>query len=110
MVKLLLDESVPRRLADFFPGRFRVSTAPKMEWSGKGNGELLALAAQASFAALITADQSMEYQQNLQTLPIAVIVLVAHQNRIEDFSPLVPSIIDLLDAGIERRVYRISAT
>ena len=109
MTKLLLDESVPRRLADFFPDRFLVSTAPKMGWSGKENGDLLALAAQASFSALITADQNMEYQQNLNTLPIGMIVLIAHQNRIEDFSPLAPSIVDLLDAGIERRVYRISA-
>ena len=109
VMKLLLDESVPRRLDQFFPDRFRVSTAPKMGWSGKDNGELLTLAAQASFSALITADQSMAYQQNLQTLPIAMIVLIAHQNRIEDFSPLVPSIVELLDAGIAKRVYRISA-
>ena len=110
MMKLLLDESVPKRLADFFPDRFSVSTAPKMGWSGKDNGDLLALAAQASFSVLITADQNMEYQQNPLTLPIAVIVLIARQNRIEDFSPLAPSIVELLDAGVEKRVYRISAT
>ena len=109
MVKLLLDESVPRRLAEFFPDNFHISTVPGMGWSGIANGELLTLAARESFAALITADQNIEYQQNTESLPLALIVLVAHRNRIEDFSPLTPNIVHLIDVGIEKRVYRISA-
>jgi hypothetical protein len=38
-------------------------------------------------------DQNLEYQQNLQTLPIAVLVVEAVSNRIEHLSPLVPSIL-----------------
>ena len=45
-----------------------------MGWSGVKHGRLLALAAQ-SFDAFITVDKNLPYQQNLSTLPIAVVVL-----------------------------------
>ena len=79
-MKLLLDESIPRQLADLFPENLEIHTAPQMDWAGKTNGELLLLAAQASFSALVTADRNIEYQQNIKTLPIAVIVLTFMNN------------------------------
>ena len=109
MVKLLLDESVPKGLAGCLPDRFHTDTAPKMGWSGLDNGELLSAASAESFTALITADQNMEYQQNTKNLPLALIVLIARSNRVEDLRPLVPDIIRLIDAGIEKQVYQIRA-
>ena len=53
-------------------------------WSGLKNGELLGRAA-ALFDAVLTADQNLEYQQNLATLPVAVVVLVAHSNALSNF-------------------------
>jgi len=50
-----------------------------MGWCGRKNGELLALAA-AEFEAFITVDQNLPYQQNIATLPIAVVVLVTPSN------------------------------
>jgi hypothetical protein len=47
-----------------------------MGWSGVKNGKLLALAAD-EFDAFVTVDKNMPYQQNLTTLPVAVIVLDA---------------------------------
>ena len=43
-----------------------------MGWTRLGNGALLRHAA-AEFHAVLTADQHIEFQQNLQTLPIAVV-------------------------------------
>jgi hypothetical protein len=57
------------------------------------NGALLALAANAGFAALITMDASIPTQQNLATLPIAVVVLSAKSNRIVDLRPIVPRLL-----------------
>lgn len=52
-----------------------------MGWGGVTNGEVLQLAA-SEFDAFITVDKSLQYQQNLSGLPIAVVVLHAHSNEL----------------------------
>jgi predicted nuclease of predicted toxin-antitoxin system len=93
-VRLLLDESLPRPFARVLADH-EVRTVGEMGWAGKRNGELLQLAANG-FDALLTADQNLEHQQNLRTLPVAVIVLVAPTNRIESLSPLIPALLQTL--------------
>ena len=90
-MKLLLDENLPHAL--------RVALAPHeaftvayLGWSGVENGELLAQAAASGFDALITNDRGLEYERNLATLPLAVIVLLAEANTIEAIRPLLPAI------------------
>jgi hypothetical protein len=63
---------------------------PSHGWSGKRNGELLALA-DPEFDVLVTADQGLEFQQNLARLRISVRVLVAPSNQVEDLVPLLPA-------------------
>jgi len=87
-MRLLLDESVPRRLRQALPAH-TVKTVVEMGWGGMKNGALLALAA-AEFDAFITVDQNLPFQQNPVTLPIAVIVLVAFSNELQVLLPLVP--------------------
>ena len=65
-MKLLLDESLPRPLADLLPGH-DVRTVVQSGWSSLSNGELLRKAA-TEFDALVTADQNIEFQQNLKAL------------------------------------------
>ena len=72
---LLLDESVPSRFRRALPNH-DVKTVVEMGWGGVKNGNLLALAA-SNFDAFVTVDKNLAYQQNLSTLPIAVIVLDA---------------------------------
>ena len=43
-MRVLLDESTPRRLAASFPDSFDTRTVQQMGWAGRGNGELLRLA------------------------------------------------------------------
>ena len=45
-----------------------------MGWSNLENGQLLA-AAEGQFDALVTTDQSLRYQQNLQGRRLAIVVL-----------------------------------
>ena len=68
-----------------------VVTVTEQKWNGIKNGELLSLAA-AEFDAFLTADQNLGYQQNVEDLSLAVIVLVAYSNRISDLSPLLPNL------------------
>jgi len=86
-MRLLLDESVPRRLRRA-PAAHTVKTVVEMGWGGMKNGALLARAA-IEFEAFITVDQNLPYQQNHTTLPIAVIVLVASSNKLQALLPLV---------------------
>ena len=81
-VRILLDESLPRRLARLLTGH-EVRTVAQMGWSGLTNGKLLAEAA-THFDVVLTADQNIEFQQNMTELPLAVIVLAASSNRIGD--------------------------
>jgi len=61
-----------------------------MGWSGVKNGKLLALAAN-EFDAFVTVDKNLPYQQNLTTLPVAVVVLDAVSNELPALLPLLPS-------------------
>ena len=67
-----------------------------MTWTGLDNGELLRRAAE-HFDVVLTADQNIECQQNLKTLPVAVVVLVAESNRLESLEPLVPELLQVLE-------------
>ena len=89
-MRLLLDESVPRRFRRSLPGHV-VRTVVDMGWAGVKNGKLLALAAN-EFDAFLTVDKNLPYQQNPVTLPIAVIVLDAVSNELPALLPLVPAL------------------
>ena len=86
-MKLLLDESVPRRLGRELTGH-EVSTVQEQGWASFENGDLLRLASGA-FDVLVTCDQNLEHQQNIASFRIGLLVLVARTNRLEDLRPLV---------------------
>jgi len=106
-VRILLDESLPRRLARLIPNH-GVRTVRQMGWAGKRNGLLLRLAAQ-EFDVFLTADQSVEFQQNLRELRIAVVVPVAPTNRIESLRALVPNLLQALPTAKPGQSLRIEA-
>jgi hypothetical protein len=97
---------VPRPFAALLSGH-EVRTVAAVGWSGKENGELLRLAADR-FDVLLTADRNLEHQQNLTTLPISVVVLLAPTNRLESLAPLVPELLALLRALPSRRLVHIA--
>jgi hypothetical protein len=107
-MKLLLDESVPRKLAGEFPSATEIRTVPQMGWAGTKNGDLLREAAGAGFDAFITADRGIEYQQNLDSLGIRVVVLVAPRTRLQELAPLVPKVVELLERESAIGVYRVA--
>ena len=94
-MRILLDESLPKQLGPLLAGH-DVRTVTHMGWAGSENGILLTKAA-GRFDVLLTADQNIEYQQNIRRAGIGVVVLVAYDNRIESLSPLVPKVLDALN-------------
>jgi predicted nuclease of predicted toxin-antitoxin system len=94
-MKLLLDENLPHRLRALLVGH-DVFTVAYMNWKGIENGDLLALAAEAGFDAVITKDSGIEYEHNLVKLPCSVVILEAASNSLRDIQPLVPSLLNAL--------------
>ena len=107
-MKLLLDESVPRRIALSFPESVTLRTVQEMGWAGTGNGLLLQLAATEGFDALVTVDRGIEHQQNVSELPIPVIIMLAPRNRLAELQPLVSGVARVLSDPLEHRIYRVS--
>jgi hypothetical protein len=54
---------------------------------------LLAAAEAAGFEILITADQEIPYQQNLDGIRISIIILCAPTNRLADLKRLAPAVL-----------------
>lgn len=106
-MKVLLDESVPRRLASVFPESFRTRTVQQMGWAGCSNGELLRLATDHGFDVLVTVDQGFAYQQNVRSLPIPVVIMIAGRTRLQELRPLVPEVISVLSSNPKRRIHRV---
>jgi hypothetical protein len=88
-MKVLLDECVPKRLAQSFVG-YDCITVPNAGLAGVKNGELLSAAERLGFEIFITIDQGIAYQQNLSGRRIAILVLRPKTSRLVDLLPLVP--------------------
>jgi predicted nuclease of predicted toxin-antitoxin system len=105
-MRLLLDESLPWRLSRLLVDH-HTNSVQRMGWSGIQNGELLRLAA-TQFDAFITADQNLEFQQNLAALPLTVIVLAAPTTALRSLETLVPALLESLrKAQTPRSLIRI---
>src|SRR5271165_6061567 len=93
-MKLLIDECLPRALKRSL-AEHECKTVREMGWSGKKNGELLRLA-RRKFDVLVTIDQGMEQEHNFANLELALLLLRARSNQIEDLTPIVPAILGAL--------------
>jgi predicted nuclease of predicted toxin-antitoxin system len=72
-MKILFDHGTPVPLRHALSGH-DISTAYEMGWAKFRNGDLLA-AAEKAFAAVITTDKNLCYQQNLAGRRLAIQVL-----------------------------------
>ena len=87
-MKVLFDHNTPKRLRQYLP-EHSVDTAWERGWAEVSNGDLLTQAERDGYDVLITADQSMSYQQDIARRQVGVVVLLSNrwldvQPRIED--------------------------
>jgi hypothetical protein len=85
-MKVLLDECIPRKLKGALADH-DCKTAPEAGLAGQKNGRLLSLAEAAGFDLFLTMDKGLQYQQNLAGRSIAILILRAKSNRLEDLLP-----------------------
>lgn len=96
-MKVLLDECVVQDFRHEIVGH-DVYTVGYMGWLGVKNGSLLARAGAGRFDVLVTTDRGLEHQQNLDALPLAVVLLRPASNDLADLQPLVPELLKVLAA------------
>ena len=104
-MKVLIDENLPRKLADHLKGH-ECRTVAECGWAGKKNGELLSLT-EAEFDVLLTLDKNIPYQQDLKSGRIAVLIIRALSNRIQDLLPVIPDCLAALQSIEPGQVVRI---
>jgi hypothetical protein len=107
-MKILVDESCPRKLRNDFGGEHEVWTVRDKGWLGKKNGELLKLMVEAGFELFVTVDRNLPYQQNAENLPIPIVVLCASDNRRETLQQLIHKIFERLAEGNTGTVIEVS--
>ncbi len=105
-MKVLLDENLPHDFRRRIIGH-DVFTVAYMGWQGVENGELLERAAEAGFDMLLSNDAGLAYEQNLETLAVAVILVKAPTNALEDLDPLVPAILEAMSSIRARTLVRL---
>jgi len=105
VVRILLDEQLPVDLAAALEGH-NVDTVAGRGWTGVTNGELLRRMG-GEYDALVTMDRGIEFQQNLTTLSVGVLLIRASSNRMAHLQPLVPAILSTLPALKAGELHRI---
>ncbi len=83
-------------------------TVVQCGWSDKKNGELLALA-DPLFDLLLTLDKNLPYQQKFDTKRIAVLIVRAPSNRIQDLLPAIPECLAVLASIQPGQLIRVSS-
>lgn len=104
---ILIDECLPKKLKRELTGH-TAFTVQERGWAGMKNGELLQRA-EKEFNVWVTADQNIEYQQNLKQFDIAVVVMVAPRNELESLLPLMPRLQEALRTIQPQQIVYISS-
>jgi len=110
-VKVLLDEHFDHRLRMLL-GSHEVFTVAYLGWSGLKNGSLLTKAEVERFDVLLTGDQTLVGEQNLNGRRIAIVIVTVIELRllrdslpavIEAIDQSAPGSVRIVDCGSFRR-------
>jgi predicted nuclease of predicted toxin-antitoxin system len=106
-MKILLDECITKRLKTKL-SEYKVNTVFEMGWSGLKNGNLMTKAIENNFDIFLTIDKNIEYQQNLNNYPIAVVVLNTSNSKIEFLEQLMPKFKQDINTFEKGKIYKIN--
>ena len=106
-MQILLDENIDRLLKTLFDPEHEVVTVQEHGWEGMKNGALLQAAEQA-FDVFVTMDKNLEYQQNLNNIDLAIIVLKAKNNAYGSVAPLMVEVNQILKRGHTGKIVHVS--
>ena len=104
-MKVLIDENLPRKLGGHLKGH-ECRTVAECGWAGNKNGELLSLA-EYQFDVLLTLDKNIPYQQDFKLGRIAILIVRAPSNRVQDLLPVIPDCLVALQSIEAGHVVRV---
>ena len=103
-MKVILDEGVPEGLSAYLAGH-DVHSVRSLGWKGTKNGRLIALVESVQTDAFITADKSIERQQNFRGRPFATLVLSTNSwPLIQEHAAQITSALDDAEPGTVKHV------
>ncbi len=105
-MKILLDENLPIKLKDKLVG-YEAYTVRYMNWYSVKNGALLKLAIENEFDIFITTDKNLQYQQKIQSIDMAIVVLNVPLLKWSYIEPLLPKLLERLPTFEKRNIYVI---
>jgi predicted nuclease of predicted toxin-antitoxin system len=85
-LRILFDRNVPDRLRRYLPAHI-VCTTAEQGWNRLTNGDLLKAAETERFDVLVTADQNLSYQQNLENRTLSLVVLGTNRLSLLEAQP-----------------------
>ena len=106
-MRVLLDENLPVDFAALVAD-YEIVTVRGLGWAGTQNGELMRRAA-AVCDVFVTMDRNIPHQQHIPGLPIGVILLVAHSNRLADLRPHVAALLAAIPRAKPGVLQRVGA-
>jgi predicted nuclease of predicted toxin-antitoxin system len=106
-MRLLLDECLDERLRHEFSG-CDCQTARYAQLAGLKNGNLILAAEAAGFDVIVTVDQNIPYQQNLDERTISLLILCGVTNRMVDLQRLIPAALAALAGMQPGQIVRVS--
>jgi hypothetical protein len=103
-MKILLDECVTKHLKPFL-SEHEVVTVREMGWSGIKNGKLLTLCAENQFKIFLTIDKNLQYQQNIDTYNLTIVILNSLTSKVEDLKEFISSLLIAMNNFDKHKVY-----
>ena len=82
------------------------TTVAEMGWQGILNGKLLSLAA-AQFDVFLTVDKNLQFQQNLESLPLPLLAIHSPSLRWDDVEKYIGDILDIMNSSLLPKIYII---
>lgn len=104
-MRILFDHNVPAPLVNFLPNH-EVELTASLGWDELSDGDLLRRACEDGYDMLITADQGIRNQQNVEDFPIAILELsTPNWPRLERFHERVRQSLEQAIKGTVLRVF-----
>ena len=103
-MRILLDHNIPRPLRRHLVDHI-VDTANERGWEELRNGDLLAMAEREGYEVMITGDQNLPYQQNIDHRDLSVLVLTSNRwPRIQMKTEEIQRVLEEISPGELREV------
>ncbi|MFN0048437.1 MAG: DUF5615 family PIN-like protein [Cytophagales bacterium] len=106
-MRILLDECVTQKIK-YRISEYEVHSVTEMSWNGIKNGDLMKLAIENGFDILLTIDKNLEFQQNLKSYNIAIVVFDVEKSKFEYLNELLPKFKEQIDSFSKGKAYRIT--